>query len=87
MFLLPGGAVTMTAAMSKSSLAQWLADGIHGFVLDMNWWQAILALMLGTHIIRIGIRSNVATIAMLVPVDLPVRDASVPWPCQPGRGT
>ena len=67
-FLLLGGAITMTAAMTKSGLAGWLADGIHGFVLDMNWWQAILTLMVGTHVIRIGMLSNVAAIAMLAPV-------------------
>jgi len=67
-FLLLGGAITMTAAMTKSGLAGWLADGIHGFVMDMSWWQAVLALMLGTHVIRIGMLSNVAAIAMLAPV-------------------
>lgn len=67
-FLLLGGAITMTAAMSKSGLAQYLADLIHHFVTGMNWWQAVLALMVGTHFIRIGMLSNVAAIAMLAPI-------------------
>ncbi len=67
-FLLLGGAITMTSAMSKSGLAQYLADLIHHFVIGFSWWQAVLALMIGTHIIRIGMLSNVAAIAMLAPI-------------------
>lgn len=67
-FLLLGGAITMTAAMTKSGLAGFLAHHIHEFVVGMNWWQAILSLMVGTHVIRIGMLSNVAAIAMLAPV-------------------
>ena len=67
-FLLLGGAMTMTAAMSQSGLAQWLADHIHAWVVGMNWWQTIFAMMVGTHIIRLGMLSNVAAVAMLAPV-------------------
>ena len=67
-FLLLGGAMTMTTAMSQSGLAQWLADHIHAWVVGMNWWQTILAMMAGTHIIRLGMLSNVAAVAMLAPV-------------------
>ena len=67
-FLLLGGAITMTAAMTKSGLAQYLADLVHGAVEGMTWWAAILTLMVGTHVIRIGMLSNVAAIAMLAPV-------------------
>ncbi|MEM8732506.1 MAG: SLC13 family permease, partial [Pseudomonadota bacterium] len=67
-FLLLGGAITMTAAMAQSGLATYLSDQIHHFVAGMNWWQAVLALMAGTHIIRIGMLSNVAAIAMLAPI-------------------
>lgn len=67
-FLLLGGAITMTAAMSESGLANWLAHHIHEFVVGMNWWQAVLCLMVGTHVIRIGMLSNVAAVAMLAPV-------------------
>lgn len=67
-FLLLGGAITMTAAMTKSGLAGFLAHHIHEFVVGMSWWEAILTLMVGTHVIRIGMLSNVAAIAMLAPV-------------------
>jgi len=67
-FLLLGGAITMTAAMTKSGLASWLADGIHSAVVGLPWWGIVLALMLGTHVIRIGMLSNVAAIAMLAPI-------------------
>ena len=60
--------MTMTTAMSQSGLAQWLADIIHNFVTGMTWWQAILACMVGTHVIRLGMLSNVAAVAMLAPV-------------------
>jgi len=67
-FLLLGGAITLTAAMSKSGLASWLADGVHGAVAGHSWPVILLIMMLGTHIIRIGMLSNVAAIAMLAPV-------------------
>ncbi len=67
-FLLLGGAITMTAAMSKSGLAAYLADLIHGAVVGLPWWGIVLALMAGTHLIRIGMLSNVASIAMLAPI-------------------
>jgi len=67
-FLLLGGALTMTAAMAQSGLAGWLADLIHGSVVGKPWWLILLILMAGTHLIRIGMLSNVAAIAMLAPV-------------------
>jgi len=67
-FLLLGGAITMTAAMSKSGLATFLADIAHGWVTGRSWWMVLLILMLATHIIRIGMLSNVAAIAMLAPI-------------------
>lgn len=67
-FLLLGGALTMTAAMTKSGLAGWLAELIHGSVVGLPWWGIILALMAGTHLIRLGMLSNVAAVAMLAPV-------------------
>lgn len=67
-FLLLGGALTMTSAMSKSGLAGWMADGIHGMVVGQSWWMVLLIMMVGTHIIRIGMLSNVAAVAMLAPI-------------------
>lgn len=67
-FLLLGGALTMTAAMTQSGLAAWLAGIVHGSVEGKPWWLILLILMAGTHLIRIGMLSNVAAIAMLAPV-------------------
>ena len=67
-FLLLGGAITMTGAMTKSGLAGWLAELVHGLVVGHSWWVVLLIMMLGTHLIRIGMLSNVASIAMLAPI-------------------
>jgi len=67
-FLLLGGALTMTDAMTKSGLAGFIAGKIHVLVLGLSWWQTLLALMLGTHIVRIGMLSNVAAVAMFAPI-------------------
>ncbi len=67
-FLLLGGALTMTGAMTKSGLAQYLADLSHGWVVGQPWYMVLLILMLVTHVIRIGMLSNVAAIAMLAPI-------------------
>ena len=67
-FLLLGGAITMTDAMSKSGLASWMAGHIHVMVEGMGWWQTLLVMMLGTQVLRIGMLSNVAAVAMLAPI-------------------
>lgn len=67
-FLLLGGAISMTGAMTKSGLAAWLSDLVHGFVVGHPWWSALLIIMVGTHIMRLGMLSNVAAIAMLGPI-------------------
>jgi anion transporter len=67
-FLLLGGALTMTGAMTESGLANYLADLVHGYVIGQSWWMILLILMVGTHIIRIGMLSNVASITMLAPI-------------------
>ncbi|GFK95926.1 Sodium-dependent dicarboxylate transporter SdcS [Fundidesulfovibrio magnetotacticus] len=67
-FLLLGGAITMTDAMAKSGLAAWMADHIHALVAGMNWWQTLLVMMLGTQVLRLGMLSNVAAVAMLAPI-------------------
>ena len=45
-FLLLGGAMTMTTAMTQSGLAQWLADHIHAWVVGMSWWQIMRRIVL-----------------------------------------
>jgi anion transporter len=67
-FLLLGGAITMTGAMTKSGLAAWLAEHVHAMVTGHSWWMVLLMMMAGTHIMRIGMLSNVAAIAILAPI-------------------
>jgi sodium-dependent dicarboxylate transporter 2/3/5 len=67
-FLLLGGALTLTGAMTKSGLADWLAAQTHGIVAGQSWWVVVLVMMVGTHIMRLGMLSNVAAVAMLAPV-------------------
>lgn len=67
-FLLLGGALTLTGAMSSSGLAGWLADHVHDAVRGQPWYLMLLVIMLGTHVIRLGMLSNVAAVAMLAPV-------------------
>jgi anion transporter len=67
-FLMLGGALSMSAAMASSGLAQWLADFIHPLVIGKAWWVVLLAMMVGTHIIRLGMLSNVAAVALFAPI-------------------
>jgi solute carrier family 13 (sodium-dependent dicarboxylate transporter), member 2/3/5 len=67
-FLLLGGALTLTSAMSSSGLAGWLASHVHEAVVGKPWYLMLLIVMLGTHVIRLGMLSNVAAVALLAPV-------------------
>jgi anion transporter len=67
-WLLLAGALSMSATMGTSGLAEWLADAIHPIAAGHPWWGILAILMIGTHIIRLGMLSNVAAIAMLAPV-------------------
>ena len=67
-FLLLAGALSMSAAMGSTGLAQWLSDIIHPLAHGHAWWMILLILMLGTHVIRLGMLSNVAAITMLAPI-------------------
>ena len=67
-WLLLAGALSMSAAMGTTGLAQWLADVIHPIAAGKTWWMILLILMVGTHIIRLGMLSNVAAITMLAPI-------------------
>jgi len=66
--LLLAGALSLSDAMSTSGLAKWLADSIHPLAAGHPWWGVLLILMLGTHVIRLGMLSNVAAVTMLAPV-------------------
>lgn len=67
-FLLLAGALSMSSAMGSTGLAQWLSDIIHPLAVGHPWWMALLILMVGTHVIRLGMLSNVAAITMLAPI-------------------
>lgn len=67
-WLLLAGAMSMSAAMGSSGLAKWLSDIVHPLAEGRQWWATLLILMVGTHIIRLGMLSNVAAIAMLAPI-------------------
>ena len=67
-WLLLCGALSMAAAMGSSGLAHYLADAIHPIAQGHSWWMILLILMVGTHIIRLGMLSNVAAITMLAPI-------------------
>lgn len=67
-FLLLGGALTLTSAMASSGLASWLAGHVHTLVDGMVWWLAMLIVIIGTHVIRLGMLSNVAAVALLAPI-------------------
>jgi di/tricarboxylate transporter len=67
-FLLLGGALSMSAAMGSSGLAQWLADYVHPIAAGHAWWIILLIMMFGTHILRLGMLSNVAAIALFAPI-------------------
>jgi sodium-dependent dicarboxylate transporter 2/3/5 len=67
-FLLLGGALSMSAAMGSSGLAQWLADCVHPVAEGRPWWMILLIMMVGTHFIRLGMLSNVAAIALFAPI-------------------
>jgi solute carrier family 13 (sodium-dependent dicarboxylate transporter), member 2/3/5 len=66
--LLLAGALSLSDAMSTSGLAKWLADAIHPLAAGHPWWAMLLIFMLGTHVIRLGMLSNVAAVTMLAPV-------------------
>jgi solute carrier family 13 (sodium-dependent dicarboxylate transporter), member 2/3/5 len=67
-FLMLGGALSMSAAMASTGLAQWLADHVHPIAFGKPWWAILLILMVGTHIIRLGMLSNVAAVALFAPI-------------------
>lgn len=66
-FLL-AGALSMSAAISSTGLAQWLATLVYGFAQGHPWWGILLIVMIGVHVIRIGMLSNVAAVTMMAPV-------------------
>ncbi|MDN7179389.1 anion permease [Caballeronia sp. SEWSISQ10-4 2] len=69
LFLL-GGALSLSAAISGSGLAQWVADHIYTVAHGYAWWLILAIVMVATHVIRIGMLSNVAAVTMIAPIAL-----------------
>lgn len=67
-YLMLCGALSMSAAMGSSGLAQYLSDKVHLFAEGHSWWVILLIMMLATHVIRIGMLSNVAAISLFAPI-------------------
>jgi anion transporter len=69
-WLMLAGAMSLSGAVSESGLATYLAN-LARPIAQGHHWIAILAIMIvATHIIRLGMLSNVAAISMLAPVML-----------------
>jgi sodium-dependent dicarboxylate transporter 2/3/5 len=69
-FLFLAGAMSLSVAMSKTGLAVYLASLAEPIAKNHYWMVTLLILMVTTHIIRLGMLSNVAAIAFLAPVML-----------------
>jgi di/tricarboxylate transporter len=63
-----GGALSISGVMTSSGLANWLAAYIHPLVQGYPWWAMLLLVLIGTHVIRLGILSNIAAITVLAPI-------------------
>jgi anion transporter len=62
------GAVSLSAAMGSSGLGSWLADAVAPAATGHSWWVTLLILYAGIHFIRLGLLSNVASVALLAPI-------------------
>ncbi len=62
------GALSLSAAMGSSGLGKYLADAVHVVAAGHTWWVVLLILMVGTHIIRLGMLSNVAAVSLFAPI-------------------
>jgi solute carrier family 13 (sodium-dependent dicarboxylate transporter), member 2/3/5 len=67
-YVMLAGALSLSAAMSSSGLGKFLADLISPIVIGHPWWLILLIMMVGTHIIRIGMLSGVAAISLFAPI-------------------
>lgn len=67
-WLLLCGALSLSSAMGSSGLASQLAAIIHPWVAGHGWIAALLIIMIATRVIRLGMLSNIASVAMLAPV-------------------
>lgn len=66
--LLLAGALSLSSAISSSGLAPWLADQFYPLASGHAWWSTLLIVMLATHVIRLGMLSNIAAVTMFAPI-------------------
>jgi len=69
-FFLLAGALSLSAAISETGLAPWVADGLYHFAQGHPWWLALLIVMAGTHAARLAMLSNVAAVTIIAPIML-----------------
>ncbi len=69
LFLL-AGALSLSAAISETGLAPWVADWLYRFAQGHPWWLALFIVMIGTHVARLAMLSNVAAVTMIAPIML-----------------
>jgi solute carrier family 13 (sodium-dependent dicarboxylate transporter), member 2/3/5 len=62
------GALSLSSAMGSSGLGKYLANIVHPLAAGHPWWMILLILMGATHIIRLGMLSNVAAVSLFAPV-------------------
>ena len=68
--LLLAGALSLSAAISATGLAQWAAGQLYPLAREHPWWVALLTVMAVTHVIRLGLLSNVAAVTLIAPIAL-----------------
>ncbi|MBI4643606.1 MAG: DASS family sodium-coupled anion symporter [Deltaproteobacteria bacterium] len=69
-WLMLAGAMSLSAAVSASGLATYLANLARPLAEGHHWVVILIIMIIATHIIRLGMLSNVAAISMLAPVML-----------------
>ena len=67
LFLL-AGALSLSAVIGSSGLAAWVADHLYKVAEGRPWWSILLLFMAGTHVIRLGMLSNVAAVTLMAPI-------------------
>jgi sodium-dependent dicarboxylate transporter 2/3/5 len=67
LFLL-AGALSLSAVIGSSGLAEWLAAHLYVAAAGRPWWCVLLLFMIGTHIVRLGMLSNVASVTLMAPI-------------------
>lgn len=69
-WLMLAGALSLSAAVSQSGLATYIANLARPIAEGHHWMVILFIMIITTHIIRLGMLSNVAAISMLAPVML-----------------